>query len=54
MAQCIKCLLSTREDQSSDPQSPCKCQVGPRPSCNLKGDFPEQAGEIAYLSRLWF
>lgn len=50
MAQCITCLLSTLEDRSSDPQSPCKRRVG---TVTLqwfkrqKGDFPEQAGDVS-------
>lgn len=43
------------EDQSSDPQSPCKCRVGTVTLLRFerqKGDFPEQAGEISLQAAL--
>lgn len=55
MAQCIMCLLSTLEDQSSDPQSPCRCQAGTVTSCGLKGRkgiSQSKLGRLAYR-QLW-
>lgn len=55
MVQCIRCWLSTLEDQSSDPQSPCKCRVGTVTLLRFerqKGDFPEQTGEISLQAAL--